>query len=53
MIAFAGMMIAIPTSFYGVPLGLSILFAFIGALVLGAVNGYIVVSTRLPSFSSR
>jgi simple sugar transport system permease protein len=50
MIAFAGMMIAIPTSFYGVPLGISILLAFAGALLIGALNGYIVVKTRLPSF---
>jgi simple sugar transport system permease protein len=50
MIAFSGMMIAIPTSFYGVPLGISVLFAFLGALVIGAINGIIVVRTRLPSF---
>jgi simple sugar transport system permease protein len=50
MIGFAGMMIVIPTVHYGVPLGLSLVIAFAGALLVGYVNGIIVVRTRLPSF---
>ena len=50
MIGFAGMMIAIPAKYWGWPIWGSILFAFVGAMSLGFVNGYIVVKTRLPSF---
>lgn len=50
MIGFAGMMVAIPTVFFGWPIWLSILFAFAGAMAIGAVNGYLVVRTGLPSF---
>lgn len=50
MIGFAGMMIAIPTVYFGVPIALSVLFAFCGALLIGFLNGVIVVRTRLPSF---
>ncbi len=50
MIAFAGMMIAIPTAFFGVPIWASVIFAFAGALFIGFLNGYIVTRTRLPSF---
>ncbi len=50
MIGFAGMMIAIPTVYFGVPIELSVLFAFAGALAIGFLNGLIVVRTRLPSF---
>jgi simple sugar transport system permease protein len=50
MIAFAGMMIAIPTAFFGVPLWASVVLAFCGALLIGFLNGYIVTKTKLPSF---
>ncbi|HTH62180.1 MAG TPA: ABC transporter permease [Paraburkholderia sp.] len=50
MIGFAGMMVAIPTMYFHWPIALSILFAFAGSLALGALNGYLVMRTRLPSF---
>jgi len=50
MIGFAGMMIAIPTVYFGVPIAFSVLLAFCGALLIGFLNGVIVVRTRLPSF---
>lgn len=50
MIGFAGMMIAIPSTFYGWPVWASILFAFAGAMAIGWLNGYLVVRTGLPSF---
>jgi simple sugar transport system permease protein len=50
MIGFAGMMIAIPTLYFGWPIEASVLFAFVGALFIGYLNGIIVVKTRLPSF---
>ena len=50
MIGFSGMMVAIPAVYWGAPVWLSILFAFVGAVALGLLNGFIVVRTRLPSF---
>jgi simple sugar transport system permease protein len=50
MIGFAGMMVAIPTMYFHWPIALSILFAFAGSIALGALNGYLVMRTRLPSF---
>lgn len=50
MIGFAGMMVALPSVYYGWPLWAAILFAFTGSMVLGALNGYLVIRTRLPSF---
>jgi len=50
MIGFAGMMVAIPTVYFHWPIALAILFAFAGSMLLGAVNGYLVMRTRLPSF---
>jgi simple sugar transport system permease protein len=50
MIGFAGMMIAIPSVYFGWPVWLSILFAFAGSMALGWLNGYLVIKTRLPSF---
>jgi simple sugar transport system permease protein len=50
MIGFAGMMVAIPTMYFHWPIALSILFAFVGCVALGALNGYLVMRTRLPSF---
>jgi simple sugar transport system permease protein len=50
MIGFAGMMVAVPAVYFHWPLWAAILFAFAGALALGALNGYLVVRTKLPSF---
>lgn len=50
MIGFAGVMIAIPTMYWGWPVWASILFAFVGAMFIGFINGSIVVKTGLPSF---
>jgi simple sugar transport system permease protein len=48
MIGFAGMMVALPTMYFHWPIELAILFA--GSMALGALNGYLVMRTRLPSF---
>lgn len=50
MIAFSGILIAIPATQYGWPLWAAILLAFASAALVGALNGYIVVKTGLPSF---
>lgn len=50
MIGFAGMMIAIPSVYWGWPVWLALLFAFSCALAIGFSNGFIVVKTGLPSF---
>ncbi len=50
MIGFAGIVIAIPGSVLGWPLWACILLAFGAALVVGYVNGLLVVRTGLPSF---
>ncbi|MCP1120719.1 ABC transporter permease [Robbsia andropogonis] len=50
MIGFSGMMVAIPSVYFHWPISLAILFAFIASMLLGALNGYIVMKTRLPSF---
>jgi len=50
MIGFAGVMMAVPSMFMGWPMWASVLFAFIGCMALGWLNGYLVVRTRLPSF---
>ena len=50
MVGAAGMVIAIGIGEFGLPVWLSVVLAFAFALVIGFVNGYIVVRTRLPSF---
>lgn len=50
MVGAAGMVIAIGIAEFGWPVWLAILAAFAFALVVGFINGYIVVRTRLPSF---
>lgn len=50
MIGFAGMMIAIPTIYFGLPVWFSVVLTFAGALAIGFLNGLIVVRTGLPSF---
>jgi simple sugar transport system permease protein len=50
MIGFAGMMVAIPAVYFHWPIWAAIIFAFVGSMALGALNGYLVMRTRLPSF---
>ncbi len=50
MIGAAGMILAIPTVEFGWPLWLSLILAFGAALVVGFLNGYMVIKTGLPSF---
>ncbi len=50
MIGFAGMMIAIFGVTLGWPMWAAILITFALCLAIGALNGYIVVRTGLPSF---
>jgi simple sugar transport system permease protein len=50
MIGFAGVLIAIPASQWGWPLWASVLLAFFAAIVVGWINGVLVVRTGLPSF---
>ncbi|WP_244846854.1 ABC transporter permease [Caballeronia sp. SL2Y3] len=50
MIGFAGMMVALPSVYFHWPISLAILFAFVSSMLLGALNGYLVMRTRLPSF---
>jgi simple sugar transport system permease protein len=50
MIAFAGIALGIPLVLWGWPLSLSLLFAFAVAIGVGALNGFIVLRSGLPSF---
>jgi len=50
MIAFAGVIIAIPATSLGWPIWLCILVAFGAAVLVGYLNGLVVVRTGLPSF---
>ena len=50
MVGAAGMIVAIGIGEFGWPVWLAILAAFAFALVIGFINGYIIVRTRLPSF---
>ncbi len=50
MIGFAGMMIAIFSVTLGWPVWMAILVTFALAVAIGALNGYIVIRTGLPSF---
>ncbi len=50
MIGFTGIVIALLTTTFGVPLWLSILVAFAAALAIGAINGILILRTGLPSF---
>jgi simple sugar transport system permease protein len=50
MIAFSGVVIAIPTVRYGFPLWASISLAFAVSALVGFINGALVVKTKLPSF---
>ena len=50
MIGFSGIIIALMSVQWGFPLWFAILVAFALALCIGALNGYLVVKTGLPSF---
>jgi simple sugar transport system permease protein len=50
MIGAAGVVIAIPAAEWGWPISLCILLAFAVAVLIGWVNGMVVVRTGLPSF---
>lgn len=50
VVGAAGMVIAIAIGQFGLPPSLAILIAFLFALGVGFLNGYLVVKTRLPSF---
>ncbi len=50
MIGFAGIIIGLSATVYGMPLSISILLAFAVCMAIGALNGWITVKTGLPSF---
>ena len=50
MIGFSGMIMALLAVHFGLPIWLSVLIAFLIAMGVGALNGWIVVRTGLPSF---
>ena len=50
MIGFAGMMIAIFSVTYGLPVWLAIIMTFVLCVAIGGLNGWIVIRTGLPSF---
>ncbi len=50
MIGAAGILIALPTAEFGWPMWSALLLAFAVALLVGFINGYLVVTTGLPSF---
>jgi simple sugar transport system permease protein len=50
MVGFAGIIIGIAVTIWGLPMWVGILLAMALATLLGAINGIIVVKTGLPSF---
>ncbi len=50
MIGFSGIVIALMAVVFGFPMWISIITAFIVAIFIGGLNGYIVIRTGLPSF---
>jgi len=50
MIGFAGMLLAVPCLYWNWPVWAAALFAIGVACALGALNGWLVVKTGLPSF---
>ncbi|MEX2649616.1 MAG: ABC transporter permease [Alphaproteobacteria bacterium] len=50
MIGFAGVIIGLGATVYGIPLTTCVLIAFVGCAAIGALNGWITVKTGLPSF---
>ncbi|HSH33145.1 MAG TPA: ABC transporter permease, partial [Actinomycetota bacterium] len=49
MVGFAGILIGIGVTIWGLPVWLSIIMAMIATTFLGVINGLIVVRTGLPS----
>jgi simple sugar transport system permease protein len=50
MVAFSGLVFGVAIVVLSLPVGLAILIAFAVAMAMGAINGQIVIRTRLPSF---
>lgn len=50
MIGFSGIIIALMSVTLGYPVWVAIIAAFILAMAIGALNGYLVIKTGLPSF---
>lgn len=50
MVAFAGLILGVLVTNYDQPLSIAILLTFLFSGIVGAVNGQIVIRTRLPSF---
>ena len=50
MVGAAGLVLGLSVTQYGLPMWMGVGLTFAFALVIGAVNGYIVVRTGLPSF---
>ena len=50
MVGFAGIIIGIAVTIWGLPMWVAILLSMALATLLGAINGFIVVRTGLPSF---
>ncbi len=50
MIGFSGIVIALMSVTWGYPVWVAILVAFAVAIAIGALNGYLVIKTGLPSF---
>jgi len=50
MIGFAGVIIGLASAVYHLPLYLAILLSFVLCAGVGALNGWLTVKTRLPSF---
>ncbi len=50
MIGFSGMIIALLTITFGWPVWIAIIFTFAICVAIGALNGFIVIRTGLPSF---
>jgi simple sugar transport system permease protein len=50
MIGFSGIVIALMSVTWGFPMWISIITAFIVAMAIGWLNGYLVIRTGLPSF---
>lgn len=50
MVGFAGIVIALPAVMWGWPLWATILLAFAVSLLVGYLNGLVVIKTGLPSF---
>src|SRR5882762_2024621 len=49
-IGFAGVVIGLGVTEFHLPLELSVLIAFVFAILIGYVNGLLLIRTRLPSF---